>query len=596
MLSRVFNAFRRRKESLRKNRNEDRYSEQVVDEKEIEDFGLRIEVTVSGSSSPAEQYEEIYRNLVSDVLIQTGDPLTVFERLWIVHNSGIMGELNRRWLCDLYEKAGCYAAAVQVYMESRHWRKMGDAAFASGDLPLAQSYYEKPGDSKGEVFRSGPDWDRLIVLAFISGRWEDVPKLIAQANVTPVDDRQVVVGSGTRAKRPLAKMTAIALVKAGPQGSRPSDTVRTCLGIDQEEWASTIEAYENINEKTIVSEQEKANPFRRRPPEISLKEALERGAAPDAAAVLEAAKRFADDYPRLKNTFLRYLAHGASTDRDTVIKAIVALRDPTLIASALFYIDGKGYEVEQHGSGKRALTFYEAHPLLYRNRFGHCVSIKAKHGIPLTGSDLLTGVFQALAWPTREVKAMLNKKREDEINIPKLQSSAEWAEIRLEDWQTREGASVIEAAVQKLADGVVRDIRRELPWLDAMETTIKWLSACWREEIGVSPWVSENKLFQLIKKRFRGHDVRQHDIPLWIEPQHLDVYVADLRLAIEYQGEQHYRPVEVFGGGEAFFRTQERDRRKAENCRRVGVALEYVRYDEHIETRVEEIATRYLAQ
>ena len=30
--------------------------------------------------------------------------------------------------------------------------------------------------------------------------------------------------------------------------------------------------------------------------------------------------------------------------------------------------------------------------------------------------------------------------------------------------------------------------------------------------------------------------------------QHIDIFIKDINTAIEYQGEQHYKPVERFGG------------------------------------------------
>ena len=57
-------------------------------------------------------------------------------------------------------------------------------------------------------------------------------------------------------------------------------------------------------------------------------------------------------------------------------------------------------------------------------------------------------------------------------------------------------------------------------------------------------------------------------------------------------GEQHYGPVEVFGGEAGFLRTRERDERKRELCARVGVQLEYVRFDDDMGARIDEIVLR----
>ena len=61
--------------------------------------------------------------------------------------------------------------------------------------------------------------------------------------------------------------------------------------------------------------------------------------------------------------------------------------------------------------------------------------------------------------------------------------------------------------------------------------------------------------------------------------QSIDVYVPDLRLAIEYQGQQHFEPVDLFGGEEGFRATLARDARKRALLTANGVRLIEWRYD-----------------
>lgn len=51
--------------------------------------------------------------------------------------------------------------------------------------------------------------------------------------------------------------------------------------------------------------------------------------------------------------------------------------------------------------------------------------------------------------------------------------------------------------------------------------------------------------------------------------------------AIEFDGEQHFRPVDVFGGEEAFIKQQERDARKANYCKRHGIILQRIPYTDY---------------
>lgn len=93
-------------------------------------------------------------------------------------------------------------------------------------------------------------------------------------------------------------------------------------------------------------------------------------------------------------------------------------------------------------------------------------------------------------------------------------------------------------------------------------------------------WISEMELYNIVKKVF--DDAEHHVSPSWLKPQHLDVYVPSKNIAFEYQGRQHYEPVEFFGGDEAFAKLQKLDLRKSRKCKRNGVSLIYWRYDEPI--------------
>lgn len=94
-------------------------------------------------------------------------------------------------------------------------------------------------------------------------------------------------------------------------------------------------------------------------------------------------------------------------------------------------------------------------------------------------------------------------------------------------------------------------------------------------------WVSETQLFYLVKDNV-GTECIQHGSPSFLGRQHYDVWLPRWNVAIEFQGEQHDRPIEFFGGEEAFKKNQERDARKRRLSITNGVALIEVRkgYDE----------------
>ncbi len=63
-------------------------------------------------------------------------------------------------------------------------------------------------------------------------------------------------------------------------------------------------------------------------------------------------------------------------------------------------------------------------------------------------------------------------------------------------------------------------------------------------------------------------------------PQRLDIYVPSL--AIEYQGEQLFYPLDHLGGDQGLADRQAMDERKCEACRAAGVTLIEWRFDEPI--------------
>lgn len=106
-------------------------------------------------------------------------------------------------------------------------------------------------------------------------------------------------------------------------------------------------------------------------------------------------------------------------------------------------------------------------------------------------------------------------------------------------------------------------------------------------------WISETELFNLVRDAVAPVTVVQHARFSWLGSQHLDIYVPDRDLAIEYMGEQHFRPVEFFGGEEALRKRKTLDKRKAQLCRENGVRLIYVTPDDEVSVdAVEKILAR----
>jgi len=117
-----------------------------------------------------------------------------------------------------------------------------------------------------------------------------------------------------------------------------------------------------------------------------------------------------------------------------------------------------------------------------------------------------------------------------------------------------------------------------------------------REEVGLpcvgEGWPSETLLYLRIKKALSEYEVKQHYSPYWLDRQHLDIYIHELNIALEYQGKQHDEPIEFFGGQRAFEQNKERDARKKRLCEMYGVHIVYVRPGYRLTDVLDEIKVR----
>lgn len=103
-----------------------------------------------------------------------------------------------------------------------------------------------------------------------------------------------------------------------------------------------------------------------------------------------------------------------------------------------------------------------------------------------------------------------------------------------------------------------------------------------REEFGFRKvgecWVSETIVFKIVGAIFPYEEIIRHHRPEWLENLELDIYIPNLQLGIEYQGQQHFKPIKAWGGEKALKGVQERDQKKATICKIKGVTLVHINY------------------
>jgi hypothetical protein len=95
-------------------------------------------------------------------------------------------------------------------------------------------------------------------------------------------------------------------------------------------------------------------------------------------------------------------------------------------------------------------------------------------------------------------------------------------------------------------------------------------------------WVSATSLARCVGDVLPDVELVREARPAWLGRQRLDIFLPALGVAIEYQGEQHYQPVEHWGGDDGLAARRELDERKRDACARAGIRLIEWRYDEPI--------------
>ena len=252
------------------------------------------------------------------------------------------------------------------------------------------------------------------------------------------------------------------------------------------------------------------------------------------------------------------------------------------------------------GNYKHAIEILsEAYKLSIRPSIDKILSLKLHIGDDLSGWDLLylNGIPRVTRWGRENLDILaesagkiLSDKR-IELNspiLPLLRNAARLAgrvralqpvELFYGVYQNVFGSSI--KAKRFVVDVKEYPFRFVLPFSLSFVERCKLIENDARESCGLPKigegWISETDLYYTMKEKFPDIKVVSHASPKWLGRQHLDVFLTEIKVALEFQGEQHDKPIKYFGGEKAFLKTQERDARKLELCNANGVRLIYVR-------------------
>jgi hypothetical protein len=99
-------------------------------------------------------------------------------------------------------------------------------------------------------------------------------------------------------------------------------------------------------------------------------------------------------------------------------------------------------------------------------------------------------------------------------------------------------------------------------------------------------WISETLLYKMTQSLFPTIEIVHHYRGQELEGLEIDVWIPSLKLGIEYQGIQHFKPVEHWGGENALQKRKENDKRKKEICKSLKYRLIEFRYDESLTEKI----------
>lgn len=173
----------------------------------------------------------------------------------------------------------------------------------------------------------------------------------------------------------------------------------------------------------------------------------------------------------------------------------------------------------------------------------------------------------------KEVKQVQDAVQEERTRLYALEHSPARGDIYREGELDRHSVRMSEAKTLVALQKQYTSLRTAL--LASIDTVTQ-------QEFGVDKWVSETLLYQIVSRIVHPDCVLRHFRPEWLGGLELDIYIPDRRFAVEYQGQQHFHPIEVWGGEEALEALQARDAKKAKACKQHGVCLITFDYEESL--------------
>lgn len=529
---------------------------------------------------------ELRSSVVYGVSLATGW-LTPAEKIYALKTSGLWDEARSRDQTDLLMAAGAYAEAIPRYAAFGHWRKVGDAQFALGDVEAARASYERGENLPSAdyvAFRRGPDLDRLIALAIGRGDWPDVLHLVRLGEPDPLGAKDVVFGGGSRSKGPLIKLCAHAAAETGdPAIARE---MRGFFDLRADEVEVFIQHARFGSYAKDVAKLAKP-PLLRVAPRTST-QVMADGSTDRSAAAAAFLGRLEPGFRSALDDLSGWFRIGGDDRLARVTYWLTSAGNREVLKNCLFALQcevGAFFDL-----GPRHVEFYASHPWITRAAMRELLAALVAMGGTPTPDVLFSCVLQHSASIMTDIdNGTFDIERVDPLAA--LRSHPVWAEAVIAGWAAGGTLDGLWAEVISEAKGQRwSDVRRMPAFARLCDVLSADLLSAWRRDMEEVRWKSEESTFLSLQSLLPGVRLQRHAMPAWLAPQHLDILVPDARIAVEYQGEQHYRPIALFGGEAGYTSTVRRDENKRRLCMLAGLSLEYIRHDEDAAKRITEIA------
>lgn len=509
------------------------------------------------------------------------------EKIFAIQSAGLWNDVRPRDRTDLLMAAGAYADAIPDYAALSHWRKVGDAYFAMGRLAEARENYERGENLRGDdymAWRGGPDRDRLIALAVVREDWAEVLRQIRKAEPDPFGPTQVIFAGSTRAKGPLIKICAHAAVAVGDDamaremcayfGLTKNDVAVFFTHARSGAYAKEAQKFASLPMLRVVSR--------------TVEQITRDGATERATDVANFLKSLGYDFSDACSSFALWLERGDDGALAQVVFWLTRSGSFELLKTCLAALTN---DAGIYGARSERLTaFYCSHPWITRSSMPELLrGLIAAHSLP-PPIVLLSCVLQNSASIVSDIeKGVFDPHRADPLT--QIRAHPEWAEaIIAERIREERVASLWSALCAEAARQPHGDIRKSPAFSALCNDLASELQSAWARDLDRIRWKSEEAVYLALQSILPEVRIARHAMPSWLAPQHLDMFLPDARIAIEFQGEQHFRPIAIFGGEAGFEATVRRDGNKARLCQLAGIRLVYIRYDDDVPVRLKEIA------